>query len=190
MKKYKIERSNIYVGKLVQPTNMPIKKYFQIYHKLSPEEQKKIKECGRRLCCKEIIRPILFEINENNLAHDLIHTTNINYPILDKKYSILPNSNYIVEEITNIELLLLYLNYKEFLTKHDLKKIYHQLILSIKWLEKNRELFGYREILPGTDLFMGNEQIPHEIYDTLHRLYLIRQKTPSIKELKNQIIIA
>ena len=43
MKKYKIERSNIYVGKLVQPTNMPIKKYFQIYHKLSPEEQKKNK---------------------------------------------------------------------------------------------------------------------------------------------------
>ena len=183
MKKYVVSRDNVYIGRLIQPIDLSVSKYEQKYHRLKEEEKLRIKKLDLNICSKDTIRPILFSITENKLAHDLMYDINFDYPILEIKRHKIIQSEYIVEKITKIEELLSYLEYPNLLTKKDIKKIYKKLILSSKWLEENRSLFGYIEVLEEAYINCGSYQISPEIYDELQKFKNMYQKTPSKQEL-------
>ena len=183
MEKGKVERDKIYIGKLVEPTEISVEKYEKSYQELSKEEQEKIHKYDRNICTKEIIRPILFRIDKKNLAEDLVFDINRHYPILEFNSHSQISSKYIVENIIKMEQLLKYLNYKEFLSHHEIKRIYRQLILSSKWLEQNRSLFGKIEIMPDVYIDSNNGEFSPDIYDKLMKIHLINNKKPKEREL-------
>ena len=182
-KKYIIDKSNIYVGKLVKPIDISVENYERIYDKLSEEEKQRIRQRNKTICAKDTIRPIIFRMDNDRLAHDLIFNINDSYPVLGIKPYNKHTSEFIIEEAINISTLLTYLDYNQSLTKHEIKRIYKLLILSSEWLKENVDLFGYREIFPDTYLPGGNEQINHEIFDILRELEIIIKKKPSKEEI-------
>lgn len=182
-KKYIIDKSNIYVGKLIKPIDISVETYAKIYDRLSEAEKIRIKKTKNNICAKDTIRPIIFRMDNDCLAHDLVFDIKESYPVQGIKPLNRHQSEYIIEEAINISTLLTYLDYKEYLTKHEIKRIYQLLILSSEWLKENVELFGYREIFPDTYLPGGNEQINHEIFDILRELEIIVSKKPSKEEI-------
>lgn len=182
-KKYIIDKSNIYVGKLIKPIDISVETYEKIYDRLSEAEKIRIKKTKNNICAKDTIRPIIFRMDNDCLAHDLVFDIKKSYPVQGIKPLNRHQSEYIIEEAINISTLLTYLDYKEYLTKHEIKRIYQLLILSSEWLKENVELFGYREIFPDTYLTGGNEQINHEIFDILRELEIIVSKKPSKEEI-------
>lgn len=179
----KIERDKIYIGKLVEPIEISVEKYEQNYQRLSGEEKNKIYKYDRNICYKEIIRPILFRIDKKRLAEDLIYDVNMHYPILELNSHSQFTSMYIVENIIKMDQLLKYLNYKEFLSHHEIKKIYRQLVLSSKWLEQNRSLFGKVEIMPDVYIDSNKGEFSPDMYDKLMKIHLISNKKPKEREL-------
>lgn len=182
-KKYIIDKSNIYVGKLIKPIDISVETYEKIYDRLSEAEKIRIKKTKNNICAKDTIRPIIFRMDNDRLAHDLVFDIKKSYPVQGIKHLNRHQSEYIIEEAINISTLLTYLDYKEYLTKHEIKRIYQLLILSSEWLKENADLFGYREIFPDTYLTGGNEQINHEIFDILRELEIIVSKKPSKEEI-------
>ena len=172
MKKYVVERKNVYAGILMKPLDITVPKYESIYNGLSPETKKEIKRCGRKLCCIDTVRPILFRIEEG-LAKDLYDSKEQGYPVasIEHKKGVL--SDCIVERIANLEDLLTYLQYPEFLSKRDMKKIHRLLVESSAWLQAHRELFGYKEVLEDVWIQESPPQISCDIYETLREIHKI-----------------
>ena len=116
----KINRNTIYIGSLYQST--------------IDEDKRGEATFGDNLC-----RTMLFTINDDLLAEDLIYSTPVKYPIYNRS-----NSNkgpFIICNAINIGSLLSELNYPEELEQKDLKKIYRQLIKT-NYLDKKLYLFG------------------------------------------------
>lgn len=190
LKKYIIDKSNVYVGKLVSPIDISIENYARMYDKLSEEERNIIKKTGKSICVKDTIRPIVFIIDEENLAKDIVFNVEDSYQILGIKPLNSHQSKYIIENAINISTLLTYLDYKQYLTKHNIKKIYQLLVLSSKWLKENARLFGYKEIAPDSFVSGEIEQITHEMFDTLYSLEIMSNKKPLKEEKKRKRAIS
>ena len=81
MTKYVAKRKDVCAGELLKPENVTIKAYYSFNNEVSKEELAKqgignINAYGGLVC-----RGMLFNVNENGLANDLIYTTPTNYPI-------------------------------------------------------------------------------------------------------------
>lgn len=148
LKGYVIERKNVYAGLLVKTKT------------------------------GETIRGMLYTLNQNGLAHDLIYKTLLNYPILGID-PINSDLDLVIEKNINLDELLKYLNYDEKLTQKDLNKIYKKLIIKNWWLKNHLDLFRYKSL---NDANFNNEKLPSNIYLNLRSISSYRNCKPSIEE--------
>lgn len=87
------------------------------------------------------VRSILFTIDENGMSHDLLYNSP-SYPVSEcVPYKVQKNTRFIVIESTNLDELLLFLNYPEYLEYKDLKLI-ESTIFTKEFAKKYCEYFG------------------------------------------------
>lgn len=129
-----------------------------------------------------VCRGMLFNINEDGLANDLIYTTPTKYPIKDKYPKIDVESEFIIDHYVELEELLKYLKYGVDLTQGDLNKIYKTLIANNHWLKHNMKLFGWKKTSYGCHTNGGIETIPMEVYRDLSFISCSNNGKPHIEE--------
>ena len=124
-------------------------------------------------------RAMLFNINDDGTANDLIYKTSINYPILDLSDNI--DKQFIINKYVCIDKLLKYLGYGVDLSQGDLNQIYKLLIVRNKWLKHNKQLFGYED---------AEEYLSKKIYDNLEYVSLMsgrpHKEEPGYKLIKRK----
>lgn len=79
---------------------------------------------------------MLFNVNQDGLAHDLIYTTPTNYSIEEISPKTDIKSEFGIQHYVELNELLKYLNYGIDLTQNDLDQIYRELILQEYLLSK------------------------------------------------------
>lgn len=117
---------------------------------------------------KHLYRGMLFNVNEDGLANDLIYTTPTNYPIEGIEPKIEFDSEFVISNYVELEELLKCLNYGEDLTQKDLDQIFRKLITSGYWEMRHIELFGWQKCKAGYfDQGGSVKTFPKIIYDKL-----------------------
>lgn len=142
MSKYVCKRKDVWSGILYKNKNVPFGIFYGDGTEMRADEFSK-KGFSPNYSAKIRCRQMLIQVNESKLAEDLIYDTPNLYPIDGFISDSDVDSDFIIEEIINLEELLKYLKYNESLTQSDLDKIYKELVVRKKWLQKNCELFGY-----------------------------------------------
>lgn len=167
MKKYVMTRKNVCIGQLLLADGT---------YTYNERNENNIEWGGY------VLRGMLFCINENGLAKDLVYETPTNYPIVGVEPKIEVKSNLMIDEYTELEELLKYLNYNEDLTQKDLNRIHKQLIAKRSWLDHHMDLFSFVDFKDGTFGTNGlGEKIPHKIWESLFRISG-HNSSPSQKE--------
>ena len=113
-------------------------------------------------------RCMLFKLNHNSLAQDLIYTTHNYYPL--DNYSNNNDSKFIIQNYVKLEHLLKYLEFCELLNQVELNAIYKQFISHNWWIEHNSELFD------------DNSLLSKELYFILKSIGSHRNGTPNKNE--------
>lgn len=122
------ERDNLYLGIL----NV---KYENIAHDLKGNVEKRD---GTLKC-----RKILFTLDEDNLARDLIWNTP-NYQVSGFIPQVpVEDERFVVNSVVGLSPLLIYKRYPELLNDGQVKEIYKKYLKNDKFYLKNSELFGY-----------------------------------------------
>lgn len=185
MSKYVVKREEVCAGNLLKTDGLS----FKILN--SDKSNDEIQEKGLKFSFYNglICRPMLFKVNEEGLADDLIYTTPTNYPINGIKNNI-ENSNFIINDYVKLDELLKYLNYKEYLTQSDLLKIYRKLLTHEWWLEHHLELFGWKKSKLSSYCYVndGKQVLPMEIYDNLRQISESGKSKPHNKEPHYELI--
>ena len=185
-KKYVAKRKEVCAGELMLSGQMTFKICDANGNEVTTEELAKVGITNFRVSGGLICRGMLFSVNENNLANDLVYTTPTNYQIDGLQPKIDIESKFIIDHYVELEELLKYLKYGEDLTQTDLNKIHRKLIVSKFWLNHNRELFDMRKPLidgcwsggGGCDTI----PLPNEIYDCLDSIVGYRGGKPHEEE--------
>ena len=111
MSKYVATRKDICAGELLKTGGMSFKIFDGNNNEVSQEQLAEqgisFSAFGGLVC-----RGMLFNVNEDGLANDLIYTTPTNYPIRDKEPNIDVESEFIIEHYVELEELLKYLKYE------------------------------------------------------------------------------
>lgn len=141
-KKYKVNRDNIYIGKVVRTD--------KIY---------RYKEDTDLFCTKKeqlntgswfSYRSMLFTPNEEKLSNDLLYRSP-SYPILnitdDDTCLNLEKRSIVVKDACNLAALLEYFGYSKDLTFEDIMRI-RKTFFTGRFAMNNCELFGWKEIKP------------------------------------------
>lgn len=140
-RKYKVCRDNVYVGQVIRTSCVYQKRVMR-----ASKEKNGILDVDRW----RGYRSILFTLNEDNLADDLLYNSP-NYPILNisdnEKCTDFNNRIILVKDAYNLSELLRYFNYNKELTYEDIIRI-RKTFFSGKFVYDNCELFGYRESNP------------------------------------------
>ena len=144
MSKYVCKRKDVWSGILYKNKNVPFGIFYRDGTEMRADEFIK-KGFSPNYSAKIRCRQMLIKVNEEKMAEDLIYNTPTLYPIDGFASVNDSNSDFVIEEIINLEELLKYMEYNESLTQEDLGKIYKKLIVRKKWLEKNCNLFGYEK---------------------------------------------
>ena len=129
-----------------------------------------------------VCRGMLFNVNENGLANDLIYTTPTNYMIEGIRPKINVESEFIINNYVELEEVLKYLKYGVDLTQKDLYQIFRKLITNRWWLEHHRELFGWKKYSADCYNNGGVETIPMNIYDNLSAINYFKTGKPYKEE--------
>lgn len=133
-------------------------------------------------------RGMLFNVTDEGLANDLIYTTPIKYPINGIPQTTYKESDFIIYNYLELDELLKYLKYDNYLTQNDLNEIYRKLIANRRWLSKNIELFGWRKAPYGGYTSGGISTIPMSTFNNLHSISWLENGKPSIKEPQYSLI--
>ncbi len=88
-------------------------------------------------------RSMLFTIDENNLANDLIYTTHGRYAVEGYEPLEENDEEFILKETINLNLILKYMGYENELSQKDLNKIFRKLIVSPWWLKRQNILYRH-----------------------------------------------
>ena len=97
----------------------------------------------------KVYRPILFRLDENNCANDLLNNTP-NYPVLGHlPIHVFQKNKVMVIDSFCLGDLLKYFGYSELLDLSDVISIRNE-IFTYKFLYENSSLFGYERIVPDT----------------------------------------
>ena len=176
MKKSIIKRNEVFAGELVNN----VKTTFEVFD----ENDNQIsggKISTSYVSCTKIYRAMLFSVDENGCANDLIYNTPNVYPIVNDAQNEKTKYGLMVSHCTSLDALLKYLNYGEDLTQQDLKQIYKRLLQSNYWLEHGMNMGGFIHL---SDFFHVNksEIIPIELYKQLINISYFKKGTPSIEE--------
>lgn len=126
----KVSRKDLKAGKIVLTREI---------YPWTGKEYKELKKGDLVIGCYQNVRSILFDVNEDRFARDVLYDS-INYPILGitpKSYleALEGEDNYIISKYWNLDYLLCILGYKDYLGKRDLIKLRMQLFHS-----SNRQL--------------------------------------------------
>lgn len=182
MSKYVAARKDVCAGELLKTGGMSFKIFDSNNNEVSQEQLAEqgisFSAFGGLVC-----RGMLFNVNEDGLANDLIYTTPTNYPIKDREPKINVESEFVIDNYVELEELLKYLKYGVDLTQNDLNQIYRKLITHKWWLEHHMELFGWKEMGNGMGYCSGGiETIPMEIYNNLSSISCSKNGKPHREE--------
>ncbi len=148
MSKYVIKRNEVMAGRLlmvlpIEPADYIIKKIpsFSVYKGLTSLDY----------------RGMLYSVDENNLANDLVYTTPTNYSIDGLGEVVLSKPvNFVLTNNIQLDELLKYLGFREDLTRNDINKIFNMLIKHKNWLMTHLDLFGVFDCLFGSYIVKDN----------------------------------
>lgn len=133
-RKYTVCRDNVYVGEVIKTNDI------YVYE----EDGKDVLISGAYYS----LRSILFTVNENGCAEDLIYNSP-NYPILNitdnHKCLSLGENSLVIRDAQNLADLLTYFGYKHDLTFEDIMKIRKRFFSGFFGIN-NCELFGMKEL--------------------------------------------
>lgn len=185
MKKYIATRKDICTGLLI------IKNDEELIEKRIKEQ----KSHKFFLTDDSVCRGMLFNVNEDGLANDLIYTTPNNYPIdvIEPKFD--AENEFIIKFYVELEELLKYMGYGIDLTQSDLNQIYWKLITHCFWIWHHAdELLGWKELRPrknnkNTDY--ESHEIQMILMDIFTNIYMIgrfRKGVPHPKEPSYSLI--
>ena len=182
MSKYVAARKDVCAGELLKTGGMSFKIFDSNNNEVSQEQLAEqgisFSAFGGLVC-----RGMLFNVNEDGLANDLIYTTPTNYPIKDREPKINVESEFVIDNYVELEELLIYLKYGVDLTQNDLNQIYRKLITHKWWLEHHMELFGFKKMGNGMGYCSGGIQtIPTDIYDNLSSISCSKNGKPHREE--------
>lgn len=124
-----------------------------------------------------VCRGMLFNVNEDGLANDLIYTTPTNYPIdgIEPKFEV--ESDFIIKLYAELDELLKYMGFGIDLTQSDLNQIYRKLIAHCYWIWHHAdELLGWKELRPKkADRYTDYEssEIQMNLMDVFANIYMI-----------------
>lgn len=181
MSKYVALRKDVCGGQLLKTGNMAIKMYDGNNNELS--QQKMIEQGISNIQCFSglVCRSMLFDVNEQGLANDLIYTTPTNYVIqgIQSKSNI--ESQFVINHYVELEELLKYLKYGVDLTQGDLNQIYKKLIVNRWWLNNHMELFGWIKDSCGHHSG-GKVTMPMKVYRNLSWISCSKNSNPHPEE--------
>lgn len=182
MKNPVITRKEVYAGELLMINSDYTLKKTGSKNKIVNEKEKNQRPfTGVVYVC----RGILFNINEDELANDLIWTTPTKYLIDGVWPKVDVETKFFIQNCVKLEKLLKYQGYGIDLTQDDLNTVYNRMIAHKIWIKQHKELFGYEKKADGGYMYDGVEIIPNEIYETLS---CIDQGKPDIHEPGYQFI--
>ena len=164
MSKFVCKREDVCAGRLIKENNVSYGAYFEDGSVMNADElEEKGYKYDRGLYC----RHILFNIDIHNLANDLVYKSPL-YPIEEIYPTIDFESDFVVEDMVNLENVLKYMNYNESLTQEDIKDIYKNLIKHKTWLKKNYQLFGLEKGIFKEFYFKPEDSaLPKEVFRKL-----------------------
>jgi len=138
-KNYKVCRDNIFVGQVISTDK--IYRYSKKYRFYDDKSNDLVTGVY------SIYRSMLFTLDENKLASDLLYQSP-NYPILnlteDNICLNLKGEKIIIKDYINLSELLKYYKYNEELTYEDILKI-RKTFFNSEYIKDNCELFGVKE---------------------------------------------
>lgn len=141
-KKYKVNRDNIYVGKVVRTD--------RIYRYEGDSDFFRTKPGQLDTDSWFSYRSMLFIPNEEKLSNDLLYQSP-SYPILnvtdDETCLSLGEKSIVIKDACNLAALLEYFGYNEDLTFEDIMRIRKNFFTG-RFAMDNCELFGWKEVKP------------------------------------------
>lgn len=148
-RKYKIKRNSIYVGAVVKTD--------RIYRNDEKDPQAGLLDTG----AWEHLRTILFTLDNNMFANDLLYQTKA-YPVLnitsDDICLRLDDDSILIKEVCNLDGLLEYFGYAEELNYKDIVSI-RKIFFDGKFAKNYCELFGYKRFKNNnTVIYQYNEE--------------------------------
>ena len=181
-KKYVISRKDVCAGQLLKSEEVLYRAYDCVGKKEVTQEELAKQGINFSVFSGLIFRPMLFNVNDNGLANDLIYTTPTSYPIKDMNANVSVDGEFIIDSYVELEELLKYLKYGVDLTQDDLNKIYRKLITNRYWLNHNKELFGLIKCGYGQYFGGGTQILPSEIYENLSHINCCTNGKPHEEE--------
>ncbi len=115
-----------------------------------------------------ICRSVIFKLNKESLAEDLIYTTPTKYPLYNIEYDKNIDKSFYIDTTLNMNEILKYLGFDEKLSQNELNIIYKKFISHNWWIEHNTCFF--------------NKYLNMDIYNTLHKIGEHRLGNPSPEE--------
>lgn len=174
-----IKRKDVCAGQLIKKIDIEFKILDAENNEINKEELEKrgILNFSSGIIC----RGMLFRVDENGLANDLVYTTPNPYRIDGIEPQQETDKNLIINNYVELEELLKYLKYGEDLTQKDLNAIHKKLITHDRWLRSHMELFGWQKIDIGEK--DGNDAtLSTSIYYNLSHIETCRNGNPHPEE--------
>lgn len=138
-RRYKVNRSDIYVGQVVRTDDIYRSEY----------DSHRIKEGQLTICSWFSYRSMLFVPNEEKLSNDLLYNSP-SYPVLnvtdDDICLNLEKESIVIKDAYNLNPLLEYFGYDKELTFEDIMEIRKKFFTG-RFAKDHCELFGYKETM-------------------------------------------
>lgn len=187
MKKYVAKRDNVYAGTLIKTFIPEVSIIDEFGQEYKQDEFEKLGITNFQIKGGLILRGMLFSINNNDMAEDLVYDSPNDYNIegIEPKLNLF--DDFIVTEYAKLEELLKYLKYGEDLTQEDLNQIYRRFLVHGWWLKRHLELFGLQKVENGY-VSNGAETLPQEIAESLTTINLNGLVKPHSEEPFHKLI--
>ena len=189
MKKYVAKRDNVYAGTLIKKIVPRVSIIDEEGQEFTEDQFAELGITNFQIQGGLICRGMLFKINKNNLAEDLVYENPTDYNIegIEPKLDLF--DEFVITEYAKLEELLKYLKYGEDLTQEDMNQIYRRFLVHGWWLKRHLELFGYKKI-PNGYASEGEEVLPQDIADTLTSINLTKLSIKSPLIFKTKKIVS
>jgi len=187
MPKYVAKRKDVCGGQLLKKIDMSYKIVDELDNEVTEQDLADAGIFNFSISGGKICRGMLYNVNENGLANDLIYTTPTNYPIKGIDPKVASKSDFFIDNYVELDELLKYLKYGVDLTQRDLNEISRRLITHRYWLEHNMELFGWKKSSVGYSSG-GKEILPVSIYHELSSINCTKNGKPYKEEPEYSLI--
>lgn len=187
MKKYVAKRDNVYAGTLIKTIIPEVSIIDEFGQEYKQDEFEKLGITNFQIKGGLVCRGMLFSINKNDMAEDLVYDSPNDYNIEGIEPQLNLFDDFVVTEYAKLEELLKYLKYGEDLTQEDLNQIYRRLLVHGWWLKRHLDLFGLQKEGNGY-VSNGEETLPQEIAESLTTINLNGLVKPHPEEPFHKLI--